>query len=237
MQVSDATKFTPVDVNIHMITVSSALKSLYLLGAIDNKRALTPIGRQMNVFPLAPQYSRALLASVEYRCVSPIIAIISLLSSGSKLFFDPPDSEQRETAVEARSKFRHPSGDHMTMLSALRAYEDISKAEGRLGKKDWCRRHFLNERALNEAVDIQDQLRRICVKEGIDWGTGNNSEGGRADEEPVLRSLIMGMAQHTAMLRSEGGYKQVMGLAVCSFILSRTFPRPCADHCCDASFL
>jgi ATP-dependent RNA helicase DHX33 len=169
----------------------------------------------MNAFPLSPPHSRALLASISHRCVSPVLSILSLLSSGSKLFFDPPDSAQRDAAAEARAKFRHPSGDHLTMLAALRAYEEVSRAEGKAGRREWCRRHFLNERALGEAVDIQEQLRGICVREGIEWEVGGNgSDGGRVDEEPVLRSLLVGMAQHTAILRNEGGYKQVLGHSV-----------------------
>ena len=103
------------------------------------------------------------------------------------------------------------------MLAALRAYEEVAKAEGKGGRKEWCRRHWLNERALSEALEIREQLRGICVREGIEVDDDDVENGSRVDEEPVLKSLLVGMAQHTAILRSEGGYKQVMGHSVCGF--------------------
>lgn len=160
----------------------------------------------MNDFPLEPPLSRALLAAVEIGCTSEIIDIVSVLSSSSKLFFDLTD--RRDQVAEARSKFRHPSGDHLTILSAFRAYLDIASNESKGGRKEWCRRHFLNEKTLKEASNIRDQMRKICDRVGINWRT---SCGDAYDS--VLRSLIRGLAQNTAMKRAEG-YKQILGSSV-----------------------
>ena len=43
-------------------SIASALKTLFLLGALDNTKSLTPLGRQMAAFPLEPPLARALLA-------------------------------------------------------------------------------------------------------------------------------------------------------------------------------
>jgi ATP-dependent RNA helicase DHX33 len=188
-------------------TVVAALKTLYLLGALDSKKSLTALGRDMAAFPLEPYYARAIIASKEYGCSSEVLEIISVLSASSKLFFDTTD--QRESAVEARRKFHHPSGDHWTILNAVKSYKDIAAAESRAGRKEWCRKHFLNERTLVEAIKIRDQLRTTCSRLHIDWNTscGDN-------EEPVLRSLSHGLLQNTALLQPDRTYKQIMGQTV-----------------------
>lgn len=162
----------------------------------------------MNSFPIDPALSRALIASKELGCVHEMLGIVSILSASSKLFFD--SIEQRDTAAEARMRFRHGSGDHLTALSALRAYEELTQdGVSRGARKDWCRKHYLNERTLSEALNIQEQLRGLCKRQGYDCSA---SSGDKSD--PILKSLLRGLVQHVAILRPEGGYKQLMGQSV-----------------------
>jgi ATP-dependent RNA helicase DHX33 len=187
--------------------VISAFKTLFLLGALDAKKTLTPLGRKMAPFPLESHLARIILASTENGCTLEILDITSVLAASSKLFVDSTD--QREASAEAHRKFRHPSGDHMTILNALRAYEEIAIVENKCGRREWCRQQFLNERALREAVDIRTQLRTTCERMDIDWRASKPDS-----EEPLLRSLVHGLVQHSAFLQPDGTYKQTMGQSV-----------------------
>lgn len=197
------------------LAVSSALRTLFLLGALDSHRGLTTLGRQMASFPLEPVYARAMIASQEQACTAEVLEIVSVLSAQSPLFIDVAD--QRTAIAEARRKFVHPAGDHLTLLNAVRAYRaaggDAEEKEqdkvGRGPRKEWARAHFVNERTLKEAGSIRDQLRVSCSRAGIDWRT---SCGER--EEPVLLSLAHGLAQNIALLTPDGSYKQIIGQAV-----------------------
>jgi HrpA-like RNA helicase len=164
----------------------------------------------MALFPLEPEYARAVVASKELGCTLEIIDIISVLSATSKLFLDV--TEQREAAADARRMFRHPSGDHLTVLNAVRSYTEIAAAEGKPARKAWCRKHFLNERTFIEAVSIRDQLRQTCERMKIDWRVSGGDK-----EEPVVRSLAHGLAQNSAFLQPDGSYKQTMGQSVSVF--------------------
>jgi len=135
------------------------------------------------------------------------MSVVALLSSSSPLF--PDSSAQRDAANEARKNFRHPSGDHWTMLNVFRAYDEVCSSVGKRGRKDWCKRHFVNHRALREAENIRTQLRGICGRMGIDWSVSCENE-----ESPLLRSLLRGLLQHVALLQPDGTYKQVMGPSV-----------------------
>lgn len=192
-------------------SIISALKTLFLLGALDNTKSLTPLGRQMAAFPLEPPLARALLASAALGCTSEVLTILSVLSSSSQLFVDTHNS--RDEATDARKKFRHPSGDHLAVLNVVRAYEDVAQQETKKGRKEWCRRMFVNERCLAEAMNIHAQLRDVCGRMGVDWKVS----AGDACEGPALRALVSGLVQNTAFLQPDGSYKQVMGPSVSSF--------------------
>ncbi|KIJ20501.1 hypothetical protein PAXINDRAFT_96688 [Paxillus involutus ATCC 200175] len=193
----------PPDIN----SVISALKTLWVLGALDNAKNLTTLGLQMASFPVEPYLARIILASTTYGCPSEVIDIVSLLSSSSKLFLDI--SDQRDAITEARSKFKHPSGDHLTMLNALRSYQEIAASESKGSRKEWCRQHFVNERTFMEALKIRDQLRLTCQRVGLDWRASKKDM-----EEPVLRCFTAGLVQQSALLQPDGSYKQLMGGAV-----------------------
>ncbi|KAL4081373.1 P-loop containing nucleoside triphosphate hydrolase protein [Scleroderma yunnanense] len=193
----------PPDIN----SVVAALKALWILGALDNSKALTPIGRQMASFPVEPYLARIILASNTHGCTSEVIDIVSLISSSSNLFLDI--SDQRDAIADARSKFRHPSGDHLTMLNALRAYQEMAETESKGSRRDWCRQHFLNERTFTEALKIRDQLRLTCQRVKLDWKASKKDS-----EESVLRSFTTGLVQNSALLQPDGTYKQLMGHSV-----------------------
>ncbi|KAH9480187.1 putative ATP-dependent RNA helicase prh1 [Psilocybe cubensis] len=188
-------------------TISSALKTLWLLGAIDNNQKLTAAGRQMALFPLEPQYACAVVASKEYGCTSEVLDIVSILSASSKLFVDI--SDQRDAVTETRRKFKHSSGDHLTVLNAVRAYREIAAAENKHARREWCRKHFLNERTFLEARDIREQLVVTCTKIGIDVNAS-----AKDNDEPVIRSLGHGLAGNSALLQPDGTYKQTMGQTI-----------------------
>ncbi|KAH9849518.1 P-loop containing nucleoside triphosphate hydrolase protein [Lenzites betulinus] len=189
-------------------TVVSALKTLFLLGALDNRKALTPLGRQMAAFPLEPPLARALLAAAALGCAAEVLTIVAVLSASAHLFVDTHAA--RDDAADARRRFRHPAGDHLTVLNVVRAYEDVVAAgEGKAARREWCRRMYVNERCLAEAVSIRAQLREVCARLGVECGaSAGDAEG------PVLRALVRGLVQNTAFLQTDGSYKQVMGASI-----------------------
>lgn len=165
----------------------------------------------MAAFPLDPPLARSLVASFEHGCPHEVLSILSVLSASSKLFHDA--TETREAAAEARLKFRHPSGDHMTALNVLNAYEDVKKSSGKKHeRREWCRAQFVNERCLSEALDIREQLRGVCDRMGAEWDW--KVRCGEGNEGPVLKSLLTGLVHNSAFLQADGSYKQTMGQSV-----------------------
>ncbi|KAG2236059.1 hypothetical protein INT48_008153 [Thamnidium elegans] len=174
-----------------------ALEELYALGAIDDHGNLSELGKQMAEFPLDPTYSKVLIQSKEYGCSLEVIAIISLLSVDS-VFFTP--SDKREQATEARKKFLHPDGDHLTLLNVLKSYWEVK------GDIEWCKENFINNRNIKIAMEVRDQLIRFCERIDMDPKSSCGS-----DTDNVLKCFLTGFFQNTALLQPDGSYKSVAG--------------------------
>ncbi|CAE6425567.1 unnamed protein product [Rhizoctonia solani] len=185
--------------------ITTSLISLFGLNALDSTGHITPLGRKLAAFPLDPPFARTLIASEELGCLMDTIDILSVLSASSKVIIDPP-SEQREAAMEARQKFVHRSGDHLTLLNILRAYLDVDQANDRSNTRSWCNSNWFGERALREALSIRSQLRSICQHMNMD---STQKPGDTSDN--ILKSLLTGLFMNTALLQPDGSYKQIVG--------------------------
>ncbi|KAI7872375.1 P-loop containing nucleoside triphosphate hydrolase protein [Spinellus fusiger] len=174
-----------------------ALEELYALGAMDDKGDLSDLGKQMAEFPLDPNYSKVLIQSKEYECTLEVIAIVSLLSVDS-IFFMP--SDKREESAEARQKFLHPDGDHLTLLNVLKAYWEVK------GDVEWCKENFINIRNIKIALEVRDQLIRFCERLDISPSTSCGT-----DTDVVLKCFLSGFFQNTALLQPDGSYRSVAG--------------------------
>ena len=170
----------------------------------------------MAALPLDPKFSRTILASGELGCSKEVVDIVSVLSASSRLFLSVPDDGS--SAVGPQDKFKHPSGDHCTVLNAFRAYQEVFSSETSGEVRTWCARNLLNERTLSEAMEIRRQLRGICERIGINTDL---SCGGQV--QPILCCLVLGLVQNAAFIQPNGLYKQVMGPSVsCPFSWAST---------------
>ncbi|KAI0808938.1 pre-mRNA splicing factor [Irpex lacteus] len=130
----------------------NSMYQLWVLGALDNVGNLTPVGRKMSEFPMEPSMAKMLIASVEYKCSSEMLTIVSMLSVPS-VFYRP--KERMEEADAAREKFNVPESDHLTLLNVFNQW----KSHG--FRDDWALRHFLHPKLLRKAREVRVQLEDI----------------------------------------------------------------------------
>jgi len=57
----------------------NSMYQLWVLGALDNTGTLTPLGRNMEEFPLDPALSKMLIVSTEMRCSAEILVCVLLI--------------------------------------------------------------------------------------------------------------------------------------------------------------
>lgn len=66
--------------------------------------------------------------------------------------------EAMKAADEAKARFSHIDGDHLTLLNVYHAYKQHGE------DNDWCFQNFLNHRSLKSADNVRSQLNRICTR-------------------------------------------------------------------------
>jgi HrpA-like RNA helicase len=96
------------------------LNSLYFTGALDDDGNLTEVGGMMAEFPLDPQLAKMIIASPQLNCSNEMLSITAMLSVPNA-FLRPKEAQR--AADEAKSRFAHLDGDHLTLLNAYHAYK------------------------------------------------------------------------------------------------------------------
>ncbi|RUS18718.1 hypothetical protein BC937DRAFT_88422, partial [Endogone sp. FLAS-F59071] len=146
--------------------VQDALCQLYLLGAIDQRGLITPLGDLMSRFPLSPFLSRALVAAArDYGCSDEVLTIASVMSVEEVFVIPSGRNEKRQhDADEARKQFADPTGDHMTLLNVYETWRRVGDGEE---GRTWCREQYLNWRNLDMVRNVRQQLMEVMEKSGL----------------------------------------------------------------------
>ncbi|CAH9097408.1 unnamed protein product [Cuscuta epithymum] len=154
--------------------IIKSMELLFMLGALTEESKLSdPIGKQMVKLPLDPVYSKALIVATQFNCLEEMLIVVAMLSVES-VFYAP--REKLEEARIALKSFSSPEGDHLTLLSVYRTYDEflqkhdlVNDSKGKAGKnvRKWCKQNFINSRSLKHAHDIHSQIRRHAEQMGL----------------------------------------------------------------------
>eukprot|EP00061_Rhincodon_typus_P016305 g44446.t1 len=101
-------------------TLMRALELLNYLAALNDDGDLTELGSMMAEFPLDPQLAKMVIASCEHNCSNEILSITAMLSV-PQCFVRP--TEAKKAADEAKMRFAHIDGDHLTLLNVYHAFK------------------------------------------------------------------------------------------------------------------
>ncbi|CAI5745478.1 unnamed protein product [Peronospora destructor] len=132
-------------------TLMRALEMLNYLGALSDEGDLTDLGRQMAMLPVLPQLAKMLISSAKYQVPQEVATIVAMLSV-QEPFIRPKNDAK--AANEAKANFAHVDGDHLTLLNVFHAYKLNN------GDANWCYENYLNNRSLQSALNVRDQLIR-----------------------------------------------------------------------------
>jgi len=179
-------------------TLMRALELLNYLGSLDDEGELTELGKMMAEFPLEPELAKMLLVSPGFGCSNEILSLVALLSV-PYIFVKPKDNLAE--ADEAKSRFMHMDGDHLTMLNVYHAFKQKGESQ------EWCRENYLNYRSLKSAGDIRKQLEQMMVKFGLKLCSPNFQSVEYTAS--IKKCLISGYFTHVAHLQRSGNYLTV----------------------------
>merc|ERR1712166_1495447 len=96
---------------------------------------LTELGSMMAEFPLDPQLAKMVLYSPQLNCSNEILSITAMLNTPNP--FMRPRENQR-AADEAKPRFNHIDGDHLSLLNVYHAWKNNQESPS------WAYDNFLN---------------------------------------------------------------------------------------------
>jgi len=195
-------------------TLMRALELLNYLEALDDEGTLTDIGSKMAEFPLDPQLSKAIIASPKHDCSNEMLSITAMLSV--PVCFVRPN-EAKKAADEAKSRFIHSDGDHLTLLNVFHAFKS------NFDNPSWCHDNFVNHRSMKSADSVRGQLARIMNRFKLPMVSPEfNSNSYYVS---IRKALVEGFFMQIAHLEKTGHYLTVKDNQVVAL-----HPSSCLDH-------
>ena len=171
--------------------IDSGYQLLQELGALDEARDLTDLGRDLARLPIDPTLGRMLLQSQQEHATRELLIIASGLS-----IQDPRERplEKRGAADAAHQRFTDPRSDFLTLLNLWNAVHDQWEALRTQGqRRRFCQTQFLSYLRLREWQDLYAQLHGALEE----LGTVNLNES-NADYAAIHRSILTGLLGHVA---------------------------------------
>ncbi len=178
--------------------IEDGYRQLFELGAIDDERNLTPLGKELARLPVDPRIGRLLLASREFNCQAEMVILAAALSIP-----DPRDRPQalREASDRAHEEFRDDASDFQQLLNLWNFFDNelVHKKSNRK-LYETCREHFLSYVRMREWRDLAGQLREMAGELKI------RENASPATYEQVHRALLTGLIGNVGMKALDGDH-------------------------------
>jgi ATP-dependent helicase HrpA len=177
--------------------INSGYELLQELGALDEDRNLTPLGRRLARLPVDPTVARMLVEAEKEGCLREVLVIASGLSVQ-----DPRErpEEAQEAADMMHKKFDDPRSDFLALLNIWKAYEEKADNLSQRQMRKFCKEHFLSYIRMREWMDIHTQLSQE-MRETDDLP----QQKADADYFQIHRALLSGLLGNIAR-RDDGNH-------------------------------
>ncbi len=175
-------------------SVRDGYNTLFELGAIDERRQLTELGRSLGRLPVDPRIGRLILAGADENCLQEILIIAAALETQ-----DPRERphDKHEAADEAHAQFADQQSDFLSFLKLWDFLRDVKRQLSRNKFQRACRDNFLSFNRVREWQEVHRQLA------GITAGAGLHQQSRRDDYDAIHRALLTGFLSNVAH-RSDG---------------------------------
>ena len=138
--------------------ISDGYKTLFEIGAIDDKQELTQLGRRLGKLPVDPRIARMILAAEENGAMREMLIIAAALE-----IQDPRERphELQEKADAAHRQFLDPQSDFFAYLKMWEFYHSLKEKLSQNQLRKACVQNFLSYNRMREWSDIHLQLKRF----------------------------------------------------------------------------
>lgn len=194
--------------------VASAINNLKMVGALDESKNLTSLGRVLLQLPVEVQMGRLVLYGSLFKCLDGALTLAAILTNRDP-FLTPPLLKKEAQAVKdswCPDEFR---SDALAVLNAFNAWNEFEKRGDHAGGSRFCSDNFLSKNTLLTISKIRTHLLQSLYDVGVigvsAGGTANTStreptvppqlnENGRS--LPMLAALIAIASQPKFAIRT-----------------------------------
>lgn len=189
LRLGDVERFPFVDPP-RRAAVEDGYRTLFELGAIDEKNELTDLGRTLSRLPVDPRIGRIIVAANEEGSLREVLPIAAAL--------EIQDPRERPQAKAADADLKHAQflDENSDFLSYLKLWDFWQGLKEKLSKSQLrkaCRENFLSFNRMREWSDIYVQL--LQMLRGLDFHMKPRKDDYNAIHRAILAGLLFGVAQ------------------------------------------
>ena len=178
--------------------IEDGYRQLFELGAVDEAKALTPLGFTLAKFPVDPALARMLVAAAIESALKEVLIIASALSVQ-----DPrnrPHDKQQESQI-AHEKFVNPQSEFLAFIKMWEFYDEALKHKKSNRKFDQMLiENFLSPLRMREWRDVHAQLADMVAAQNMKL----NVVPARFEE--IHRALLTGLLANVGTKAIEGDH-------------------------------
>ncbi|XP_043705880.1 DExH-box ATP-dependent RNA helicase DExH7, chloroplastic isoform X2 [Telopea speciosissima] len=157
--------------------MSSAIATLYEVGALEGDEELTPLGYHLAKLPVDVLIGKMMLYACIFGCLSPILSISTCLSYKSPFVFPKDEKQNVERAKlsllsekldgESDSSEGDRHSDHLVMTVAYKKWAKILREKGSKAAQNFCSSFFLSSSVLYMIRDMRIQFGNLLADIGL----------------------------------------------------------------------
>ena len=167
------------------------------LGAVDEGKQLTTVGRELARLPLDPKIGRMIISGRDQGALREVLIIAAALSVQDVR--DRP-AERAASADQAHAKWKDEKSEFLSYLKLWAAADEVWVHESQSKQRAWCRQNFISWLRLREWRDIHGQLHAVCAEHG--WKENELP----ASFEAIHQALLSGLLGHIGLKSEDEGY-------------------------------
>ena len=174
--------------------INDGFKLLFELGAMDQRRRITALGRQLARLPIDPRLGRMILAGRDLGCLREVLIIVSALA-----IQDPRERplEHQQAADQKHQRFREADSDFLSLLRLWEYYHEQARHLSKNKLRKLCREDFLSFIRMQEWHDLHRQLHALVTEMGI------RPNDIAADYQPLHQALLTGLLGHIGLKQED----------------------------------
>ena len=191
--------------------ITDGYQLLQELGAVDDARTLTPLGRELARLPLDPRIGRILFAARDNGTLAEALVIASALAVP-----DPRERphDRRQAADQAHLRFRDDRSDFLSLIALWEFMADLARSGlPHRRRVDACRAQFVSFLRLTEWREVHAQLASQLAEAGWTWNEALPATIDARRHADIHRALLAGLLSNIGTRGDEGdGYAGARGI-------------------------